>query len=86
MNWLDLQQKNPGVKLIDVRSREEYEAVHIDGRGVVVSTLSCRRSWGKWPRSETLVVIDPPGKIGSRRRRVFPGARLRKCPLPARGH
>jgi rhodanese-related sulfurtransferase len=58
---VDLRQKNPGVKLIDVRSREEYEAVHIDGT-LLLSQPVMQEIMGKWPRSETLVVIDHQGK------------------------
>jgi rhodanese-related sulfurtransferase len=57
----ELRQKNPGVKLIDVRSREEYEAVHIDG-ALLLSQPVMQEIMGKWPRSETLVVIDHQGK------------------------
>ena len=56
-----LRQKNPGVKLIDVRSREEYEAVHIDG-ALLLSQPVMQEIMGKWPRGETLVVIDHQGK------------------------
>jgi len=55
------RQKNPGVKLIDVRSREEYEAVHIDG-ALLLSQPVMQEIMGKWARSETLVVIDHQGK------------------------
>ena len=57
----DLRQKIPGVKLIDVRSREEYEAVHIDG-ALLLSQPVMQEIMGKWARSETLVVIDHQGK------------------------
>ena len=55
------RQKIPGVKLIDVRSREEYEAVHIDG-ALLLSQPVMQEIMGKWARSETLVVIDHQGK------------------------
>ena len=57
----ELRQKNPDVKLIDVRSREEYEAVHIDG-ALLLSQPVMQEIMGKWPRRETLVVIDHQGK------------------------
>ena len=57
----DLLQKTPSVKLIDVRSREEYEAVHIDG-ALLLSQPVMQEIMGKWPRSEALVVIDHHGK------------------------
>ena len=58
---VELRQKYPDVKLIDVRSREEYEAVHIDG-ALLLSQPVMQEIMGKWPRSETLVVIDHQGK------------------------
>jgi len=57
----DLRQKSPDVKLIDVRSREEYEAVHIDG-ALLLSQPVMQEIMGKWARTETLVVIDHQGK------------------------
>ena len=57
----ELRQKNPGLKLIDVRSREEYEAVHIDG-ALLLSQPVMQEIMAKWPRNETLVVIDHQGK------------------------
>ena len=57
----EVRGKNPGLKLIDVRSREEYEAVHIDG-ALLLSQPVMQEIMGKWARSETLVVIDHQGK------------------------
>lgn len=57
----ELRQKNPGVKLIDVRSREEFEAVHIDG-SLLLSQPVMQEIMGQWARSETLVVVDHQGK------------------------
>jgi rhodanese-related sulfurtransferase len=58
---VELRQKNPDIKLIDVRSREEYEAVHIDG-ALLLSQPVMQEIMGKWPRSQTLVIIDHQGK------------------------
>jgi len=57
----DLRQKNADAKLIDVRSREEYEAVHIDG-ALLLSQPVMQEIMGKWPRTETLVIVDHQGK------------------------
>ncbi|MCI0748219.1 MAG: rhodanese-like domain-containing protein [Verrucomicrobia subdivision 3 bacterium] len=56
-----LREQNPGVKLVDVRSREEYEAVHIDG-SLLLSQPVMQEIMGKWPRTQTLVIIDHRGK------------------------
>jgi rhodanese-related sulfurtransferase len=55
------REQNPAVKLVDVRSREEYEAVHIDG-SLLLSQPVMQEVMSKWPRSDTLVIIDHQGK------------------------
>ena len=57
----DLRQKTPDIKLIDVRSREEYEAVHIDD-SLLLSQPVMQEIMSKWPRNQTLVIIDHQGK------------------------
>jgi rhodanese-related sulfurtransferase len=57
----ELRKTNGEVKLIDVRSREEYEAVHIDG-SLLLSQPVMQEIMGKWPRSEMLVIVDHQGK------------------------
>src|SRR6185503_18899816 len=50
-------RKQNSVKLVDVRSREEYEAVHIDG-SLLLSQPVMQEIMSKWPRSEAVVIID----------------------------
>jgi rhodanese-related sulfurtransferase len=57
----DLRQKNSDIKMIDVRSREEYEAVHIED-ALLLSQPVMQEIMSKWPRNQTLVVIDHQGK------------------------
>jgi len=57
-----LREQN-SVKLVDVRSREEYEAVHIDG-SLLLSQPVMQEIMSKWPRSEAVVIIDHQGKTG----------------------
>lgn len=57
----ELRQKDTDTKLIDVRSREEYDAVHIDG-SLLLSQPVMQEIMGKWPRNQTLVVVDHQGK------------------------
>jgi rhodanese-related sulfurtransferase len=58
-----LRDQHPDVKLVDVRSREEFEAVHIDG-SVMLSQPVMQEIMSKWPRAQMLVVIDHQGKTG----------------------
>jgi rhodanese-related sulfurtransferase len=55
-----LREQN-SVKLVDVRSREEYDAVHIDG-SLLLSQPVMQEIMSKWPRNEALVIIDHQGK------------------------
>jgi len=58
--WL---QKNPSVKLVDVRSREEFEAVHIAG-SVLLSQKVMREIMASGSNQCPIVVIDHQGKNG----------------------
>jgi len=51
------------VRLIDVRSREEFEAVHIDG-SVLLSQDVMRQVMGDGSNTRPLVIIDHQGKQG----------------------
>ena len=59
----DLIQADPTVKLVDVRSREEFEAVHISG-SVLLSQDVMREIMGNGSNTHPLVVIDHSGKNG----------------------
>lgn len=54
---------NKSVKLVDVRSREEFEAVHIEG-SVLLSQSLMQEIMGGWPRDQILVIVDHQGKHG----------------------
>ncbi len=58
-----LREQQPDLKLVDVRSREEYDAVHIDG-ALFLSQPLMQEMMGKWPRHQTLVIVDHQGKTG----------------------
>lgn len=51
------------IRLVDVRSREEYEAVHIDG-STLLSQDVMRQIMGDGSNTHPLVVIDHQGKQG----------------------
>jgi rhodanese-related sulfurtransferase len=59
----ELLRKDKSVKLIDVRSREEFEAVHIDG-SVLLSQDLMRELMASGSNIEPLVVVDHQGKTG----------------------
>jgi rhodanese-related sulfurtransferase len=46
---------------LDIRSREEYEGVHIDG-AILMSQTVMQEILGKWDRKQIFVVIDHQGK------------------------
>jgi rhodanese-related sulfurtransferase len=51
------------VRLIDVRSREEFEAVHLDG-AVLMSQATMQEILSKWPREQAIVIYDHRGQQG----------------------
>jgi rhodanese-related sulfurtransferase len=51
------------VKLIDVRSREEFEAVHIEG-SVLLSQEVMQKLMASGSNTDPIVVIDHQGKNG----------------------
>jgi rhodanese-related sulfurtransferase len=58
-----LLQRDNSVKLLDVRSREEFDAVHIEG-SVLMSQPTVQEIMGRWPRDTRFVIIDHEGKMG----------------------
>jgi rhodanese-related sulfurtransferase len=58
-----LLQTDKSVKLVDVRSREEFEAVHIPG-SVILSQDVMREIMGSGSNSNPIVVVDHAGKNG----------------------
>jgi len=59
----ELLQKDPAVKLVDVRSREEFEAVNIAG-SVLLSQAVMQQIMGSGSNTSPIVVIDHAGKNG----------------------
>jgi rhodanese-related sulfurtransferase len=58
-----LLQKDKSVKLIDVRSREEFEAVHIEG-SILLSQPVMQQLMASGSNTNPIVVIDHAGKNG----------------------
>ena len=59
----ELLQKDKLVKLVDVRSREEFEAVHIEG-SVLLSQDVMRELMASGSNTNSIVVMDHAGKNG----------------------
>lgn len=59
----ELVKKDKSAKLIDVRSREEFEAVHIEG-STLLSQPVMQQLMASGSNSEPIVVIDHSGKNG----------------------
>ena len=60
---VELRQKDNSVKLVDVRSREEFEAVNIAG-SVLLSQPVMQQLMATGSNAEPIVVIDHAGKNG----------------------
>jgi rhodanese-related sulfurtransferase len=59
----ELLQKDPAMKLVDVRSREEFEAVNIAG-SVLLSQAVMQQIMGSGSNTSPIVVVDHAGKNG----------------------
>jgi rhodanese-related sulfurtransferase len=55
-----LRQGAP-VRVVDVRSREEFEAAHLDG-AVLLSQPVMQEILGRWPRADLMVICDHCGR------------------------
>jgi len=54
---------DPALKLLDVRSREEFEAVRIAG-SVLMSQDTVKEIMATWPREVVFVIVDHVGRQG----------------------
>ena len=77
--------KAGGVRLVDIRSREEFEAAHIEG-AVLLSQPVMQDILGHWPREELMVIYDHRGQQSLDAAAYFIGPGLPQRPLPARRH
>jgi len=59
----ELLKRDKSVKLIDVRSREEFEAVHIEG-SILLSQPVMQQLMASGSNTNPIVVIDHAGKNG----------------------
>jgi rhodanese-related sulfurtransferase len=58
-----LRRNDSHLCLLDVRSREEYEAVHIEG-SLLMSQPITQEILSQWPRDRAFVVVDHQGRHG----------------------
>lgn len=57
------QLPNPQIRLLDIRTREEFEAVHIPNSQLMSQDLM-QSGIATWPKQELLVLIDHLGERG----------------------
>jgi rhodanese-related sulfurtransferase len=57
----ELRDRSGTIKLLDIRTKEEWDAVRIEG-AVRMSQETMQEILGKWPRETTLVIYDHTGK------------------------
>jgi rhodanese-related sulfurtransferase len=56
-----LREGAPALRLLDIRTREEFEAARIEG-AVLFSQALMQEILGQWPKQEPFVVVDHDGK------------------------
>ncbi|HUR46396.1 MAG TPA: rhodanese-like domain-containing protein [Candidatus Saccharimonadales bacterium] len=59
----EMRRQSPELPLLDVRTREEHEAVKIEG-AVLMNQQSMQEMLSKWPRERAFVIYDHTGKQG----------------------
>jgi rhodanese-related sulfurtransferase len=59
----EMRKQDPTVRIVDVRSREEFEAVHIQG-SELLSQDAMRQIMGDGSNTRPLVVVDHQGRNG----------------------
>jgi rhodanese-related sulfurtransferase len=59
----DLMQKDKSVQVLDVRSREEFDAARIEG-SLLMSQPTVQEIMGRWPRDRVFVIVDHDGRLG----------------------
>lgn len=57
----EVRQRDPSLRIVDVRSREEFEAVHIEG-SVLLSQPVMREIMAEGTNARPLILVDHQGK------------------------
>ena len=55
------KKREPNLKVVDIRTREEHEAARIEG-SVLFSQELMQEMLGRWKRDEPVVILDHQGK------------------------
>jgi rhodanese-related sulfurtransferase len=63
MELVRLRESNPALRLLDIRTREEFEAARIEG-SLLFSQDLMQEVLARWPREELFIVVDHEGKQG----------------------
>ena len=57
----DAKKRDPNLRVVDIRTREEHEAARIDG-AVLFSQDLMQEMLGRWKREDPLIIVDHQGK------------------------
>ncbi len=71
----EVLRKGDKVKLVDIRSREEFEAARIEGSELLSQSVM-QDILGSWPRDALLVIVDHQGRQGLDAAAYFSGQGL----------
>ena len=80
----ELDQEDTDIKLLDIRSREEFEAVKIPGSEIMTADLQ-QEALGKWDKETRTVIIDHTGDRSLDVAAFFIGHGLKKTAALAGG-
>ena len=80
----ELDQENTDIKLLDIRSREEFEAVKIPGSEIMTADLQ-QEALGKWDKETRTIIIDHTGDRSLDVAAFFIGHGLKKTAALAGG-
>ena len=80
----ELDQENKDIKLLDIRSREEFEAVKIPGSEIMTADLQ-QEALGKWDKETRTIIIDHTGDRSLDVAAFFIGHGLKKTAALAGG-
>ena len=58
---IELKRADPGITLLDIRSRTEFDAARIEG-SVFMDQQTMQEIMGQWPREKLFVIVDHEGK------------------------
>ena len=80
----ELDQEDTDIKLLDIRSREEFEAVKIPGSEIMTADLQ-QEALGKWDKETRTIIIDHTGDRSLDVAAFFIGHGLKKTAALAGG-